>query len=282
MTKGEVARRNHLSNEYREFQQTASPSGTPTLPDKISADTVRAYETLTLDTAPALIEATIDGWRLRASGTDTRRSNSATCVEPSSVAPAVTIAAIEQWFDAHKQERVFRMTDQLSPPGMDAQLESMGYARQVDCHFMTRALHELGGVDDAGIEAVGLDAGTRLLHTLTQMDPVMADVELHRQQLWQGDQRFVILQIDGEPAAIGLARIEDSHMGIFSMHTPVAHRGRGYARRIIAALSHWGAVRGAHTAFLQVEADNATAVSVYQKAGFVPAYSYWHRIRSIR
>ena len=253
--------------------------------DKISADTVRRYETLTLNTAPALIEATIDGWRLRASGTDTRRSNSATCLAPSSVPLDTTIAAIEQWFEARNQERVFRMTHALSPPGMDAMLESMGYARQVDCHFMTRALVALNGaggvdaVDDADIEAVPLDVGTRLLHTLKQMDPVKAGVELQRQQLWQGEQRFLILKIGGEPAAIGLARIEDGHMGIFSMHTQAAHRGRGYARRIMVALSHWGAARGAHTAFLQVEADNPVALSVYQNAGFVAAYSYWHRIR---
>lgn len=253
------------------------------MPHKISADTVRRYETLTLNTAPAMEEATIDGWRLRASGTDTRRSNSATCLAPSSDPLDTTIVAIEQWFEARKQERVFRMTHQLSPPGMDARLESMGYTRQVDCHFMTCALTTLGGIDDvdnAGIEPVSLDVGTRLLHTLKHMDPVKAGVELHRQQRWQGDQRFLMLKIGGEPAAIGLARIEDSHMGIFSMHTQAAHRGRGYARRIIAALSHWGLARGAHTAFLQVEADNPVALSVYQKAGFVPAYSYWHRIRS--
>ena len=255
------------------------------MPDKISADTVRRYETLTLNTAPALIEASIDGWRLRASGTDTRRSNSATCLAPSSVPLEVTIAAIEQWFEAHGQERVFRMTDQLSPPGMDAQLESMGYTCQVDCHFMTRALQALGGAgwvdagDDADIEAVQPDVGTRLLHTLQHMDPVKAGVELHRQQLWQGDQRFLQLTVGGEVVAIGLARIEDGHMGIFSMHTQAVHRGRGCARRIIAALSDWGAAHGAHTAFLQVEADNRVAVSLYQNVGFVAAYCYWHRIR---
>ncbi|MFN6169106.1 MAG: hypothetical protein ACK46J_03580, partial [Burkholderiales bacterium] len=49
-------------------------------------DTIRLYETLTLNTAPTLHEHEIDGWRVRASGTDTRRSNSATCLHPTASA----------------------------------------------------------------------------------------------------------------------------------------------------------------------------------------------------
>jgi GNAT superfamily N-acetyltransferase len=88
-----------------------------------------------------------------------------------------------------------------------------------------------------------------------------------------------MLKADGEPAALGLGRIEQSHLGIFSMHTAAKYRGQGFATALLNALAQWGADEGAHTSFLQAEADNVVAVSAYEKAGFVAAYSYWHRIK---
>jgi predicted GNAT family acetyltransferase len=246
----------------------------------ISAALVRRYEILTLNTAPALTEHTINGWRLRASGTDTRRSNSATCLDHVDAPHYETIDAIEAWFASHRQERVFRMTDLLTPPGMDTALAERGYQYAIDCHFMTRPIAAIKStVSTVPFKEISLEAGTTLLHELKSMDPAKAQIELARQQLWQGKQRFLMLEIDDEPAAIGLGRIEDEHVGIFSMHTAAKFRGQGFAGALLDQLSRWGADEGAHTSFLQVEADNSVAMAVYEKAGFVPAYSYWHRIK---
>jgi GNAT superfamily N-acetyltransferase len=246
-------------------------------------ETVRLYETLTLNTAPTLHEGEIDGWRVRASGTDTRRSNSATCLDPTrAFANDSTIDAIEAWFSAHQQRSVFRLTKALSPPGMDQRLAERGCEYAIDCHFMTRSLAHPGSSalpEAIRISEVSLVEGTTLLHDLKKMDAAKAVTELARQQLWHGSQRFLTLHVDGALAAIGLGRIELGHMGIFSMHTVDAYRGRGYAQLVIDALCGWGAAAGAHTEFLQVEADNKPAKALYKRAGFVPAYSYWHRIK---
>jgi RimJ/RimL family protein N-acetyltransferase len=246
-------------------------------------ETVRLYETLTLNTAPTLHEGEIDGWRVRASGTDTRRSNSATCLDPTrAFANDSTIDAIEAWFSAKQQAAVFRLTKALSPNGMDQRLAERGYEYAIDCHFMTRPIAGPGAAalpKPLRMSEVSLVEGTTLLHDLKKMDAAKAVTELARQQLWHGSQRFLTLHVDGALAAIGLGRIELGHMGIFSMHTVDAYRGRGYAQLVIDALCGWGAAAGAHTAFLQVEADNKPAKALYKRAGFVPAYSYWHRIK---
>jgi len=250
-------------------------------------DTIRLYETLTLNTAPTLHEHEIDGWRVRASGTDTRRSNSATCLHPTASAALggtvdATIDAVEAWFAAKQQAAVFRLTKALSPPGMDQRLAERGYHYAINCHFMTRSLAHPGALalpKELHISEVSFPEGTQLLHGLKKMDAAKASTELVRQQLWQGRQRFLMLQVDGVLAAIGLGRIEMGHLGIFSMHTVDVFRGRGYAQLVVEALCAWGAAAGAHTAFLQVEADNAPAMSLYKRAGFVPAYSYWHRLK---
>ena len=250
----------------------------------LSLAQLRRYEQLTLSTAPALVEATIDGWRVRASGTDTRRSNSATCLDACAVPLENTISAIEQWFDAQRQETVFRMTAALSAPGMDDMLAARGYQRRLETILMTRALTnaDVQPPDSTALAVISLETGLAWLHALTQLDAAKAAAELRRQQRWQGGQCCLGWRVDGELAAIGLGRIEDGYLGVFSMQTGLLFRGRGYAGRILKALCSWGAGHGAQVAFLQVDAGNTAAQALYQKAGFVPAYSYWHRIRTIR
>jgi ribosomal protein S18 acetylase RimI-like enzyme len=81
----------------------------------------------------------------------------------------------------------------------------------------------------------------------------------------------------GAPAAIGAAAVEGDWVGIFAMRTAPAHRRHGLARRILRALLAWSRTEGASHAWLQVEADNASAISLYVSAGFREAYrySYW-------
>lgn len=80
---------------------------------------------------------------------------------------------------------------------------------------------------------------------------------------------------DGEPAqAIGLSVIVQDQAAIFLMRTHPAHRRKGLARRVLSGLLRWASAKGATGAFLQVEADNAPAVSLYKAAAFKSVYSY--------
>jgi N-acetylglutamate synthase len=56
-------------------------------------------------------------------------------------------------------------------------------------------------------------------------------------------------------------------------------RGRGLASAILASLLTWAWERGAHHAYLQVDADNHRAMSVYRRFGFATAYTYHYRAR---
>jgi N-acetylglutamate synthase len=80
---------------------------------------------------------------------------------------------------------------------------------------------------------------------------------------------------DGDAAqAIGLCVIVEGQAGIFLMRTHPAHRRKGLARRVMAGMFGWARENGASGAFLQVEADNAPAISLYQAAAFKSVYSY--------
>ncbi len=74
--------------------------------------------------------------------------------------------------------------------------------------------------------------------------------------------------------------MEGKLAGIFGMVTAVAHRGRGVASAIVAKLLRDARVAGAEMAYLQVEADNASARRAYSKFGFKDCYAYWYRAPS--
>jgi ribosomal protein S18 acetylase RimI-like enzyme len=86
-----------------------------------------------------------------------------------------------------------------------------------------------------------------------------------------------VLTLDGEPAAAGRGVVDSGWLGIFNMATLPAFRRRGAASAILAALAKWASSLGATNSYLQLEADNAAAPALYEKAGFTTAYeySYW-------
>ena len=77
--------------------------------------TTRRLEELTLNTSPAIHQSLYDGWLLRASGTDTRRANSATVMQLSTLPLEEKIAYVEAWYRRHGQSAIFRLTEALAP-----------------------------------------------------------------------------------------------------------------------------------------------------------------------
>lgn len=68
------------------------------------------------------------------------------------------------------------------------------------------------------------------------------------------------------------------------MRTDQAFRGRGLAERVLASVAAAATQRGIEKAFLQVEKVNASARSLYRRAGFETAwsYDYWTQPESNR
>ena len=67
--------------------------------------------------------------------------------------------------------------------------------------------------------------------------------------------------------------------GIFLMRTAPEARRQGLARGILTALLARSAEWGVRTAFLQVEADNASAIALYKSEGFsaLSTYRFWRK-----
>lgn len=241
------------------------------------------YEELTLNTAPALFEAHIDGWVVRASGTDTMRSNAATCLTRGSTAFDSSYERICDWYARHQQAPAFRLSP-LADPSVAPFLLARGFVAKDEAQFMVA---EIGRVESAAsVEfAAEIPAGTRLvertvadcmneIHRIKQIIEPAAGLELERQARWRGAERAVALRSINGTLSFGLARIEAQHAGIFNLRTAPRQEGKGYARLVMQDLLRWASEQGARHAFLQVEVSNSRAIALYERAGFRTAYVY--------
>ena len=74
--------------------------------------------------------------------------------------------------------------------------------------------------------------------------------------------------------AKGRAVYHDDWVGITNVWVSPAHRRRGLSLVVVGALLEWAAERGAGTAYLQVRGDNAGALGLYERLGFLTHHSY--------
>lgn len=253
-------------------------------PSPVVVQDIRRLEELTLNTSPCLNQRLYDGWVLRASGTDTRRANSVTALYSSQLPLPEKILACEAWYRLQRQAAIFRLTDALAPEGLDGMLAQRGYSREVETFVMTADLFSLPAPDgDApnGFRVVerSVVQGSADLHALKGTRSPLVERDMKRQTLWKGEQTFLAIEHAGDIQCCGMARRDGDHVGIFSMYTAEKQRGKGFATRLVGRLVEWGKARGAHTAFLQVDVANQSALRVYAKFGFKPRYRYWHRIQ---
>ena len=85
--------------------------------------------------------------------------------------------------------------------------------------------------------------------------------------------------VDGEvafatiaDAAVGrgaVTTVDSGRLGVSAVRVVEEQRRRGHARTLCAALLAWGGERGATRAYVQVLADNATAITLYESMGFI-------------
>ena len=250
-----------------------------------TAKEIRRLEELTLATSPAIHQWLYDGWVLRASGNDVRRANSASAFFPSSIALEEKIVVVEDWYRQHGQGAMFRLNDILTPPELDGLLAQRGYTREMDTFMMTLQLSDLKAVPEvpAGLRVVERSSvdGIADVHQLKGSSATMAERDAARQSLWRGAERYLALKSINGLLGCGMARVQNGHVGIFTMRTAEKSRGKGYASLLVAQLLAWGRSQGAHAAFLQVDQANDVAVRVYRRFGFAPRYGYWQRVQAV-
>jgi ribosomal protein S18 acetylase RimI-like enzyme len=221
-----------------------------------------------------------DGWLLRASPGRAKRARSVNALAAGRLPLAEKLAHVEAFYRRAALPPVYRITPYTQPAALDAVLADAGYAAADESRVMWRPLDGLAAAPTAAaLRELGVDDFVAAVGRLRDSPAAIVAAERERIGHCALPARF-LAWVDGDRiVACGCVLIDADAAGIFNMVTAADARGRGHATLILAALLTAARNAAARVAYLQVDAANAPARRLYQRAGFTDRYAYWYRAR---
>lgn len=198
--------------------------------------------------------------------------------------PDLTTEPLGEWTLRHSSTSTARRANSVLAFGSSGVDED--YERVVD-FYADRTGRPIAAVlpdsdEDALFRGHGWVLESNDADTLFQLAPVaqaMRAVASRRASLapqppatYDGDGDVVTIRLGDR--ARGTAAYGDDWVGFRGIEVPPEHRRQGLGLAVMAALLDWGAERGATTAYLQVLGDNAPALALYERLGFVTHHAY--------
>ncbi len=272
----------------------------PTQPTAPSSTRRVALRASTLEMAlrsgwPASHDVEQHGWALRVGDGYSKRANSVwplageasdSTQQPDAVR-AARIEAAEARYAAAGLPCVFRLTDAVPTPQLEAALAARHYLLADPTQVLTRELTDTTDTTNTAAPAnfkllsapqwtaeharlAGLSARDARRHAalLGRMlrPPIFGAITRHSDQR---PQRIV---------AVGLAVITADCVGVFSVVTDPTARRAGHGRALMTGLIHEAGRHGGRIMYLGVLDQNQAARRLYDALGFAPAYRYWYRV----
>lgn len=225
---------------------------------------------------PARVTHRIGGWRLYASDGQTGRANTCWTLEDPGMGAGPAIDAVQAWYGAHGLPPRFKTTDiACAPAELTYALADRGYHVATETVVMTGKIPEPPqSSPDAVVSERPDEAFRAVLFEALYRDTADADERWQTLNRIQAPVFFARIDAGGAPAAIGACAVDGDWAGLSVMRTSPAHRRQGLAARIVVALLARAHAAGARRLYLQVEAQNAGAIALYQRCGFAKAYGY--------
>lgn len=229
-------------------------------------------------------EDRLGGWRLRAAGGFTGRANSALAVGDPGLPLAAAAAAVHRWYAARGLPTMISVPYPCGRPEdteVDRFLAGAGWTVRSGAATVmtapTMAIARTAPPDQvpATFAAEPDDAWLARYHYRGQPDLPPAARQVLRSAPWQA---FGSVREDGVTLAIGRVAVAQGWAGLTAIEVDPAHRRRGLARALTAALAAQATDRGAHHLYLQVEDGNAPARALYHRLGFTDHHGYHYRV----
>ena len=228
-------------------------------------------------------EEPLGGWRLRAAGGFTGRANSVLAVGHPGLPLDAAAAAVRRWYTARGLATMISVPYPCGRPedsGVDRFLAGAGWTVRPGAATVMTAAAAIAGIAAPGqfrvdIDAEPDDAWLARYHYRGQPDLPPAARQVLRSAPWQA---FGSVRVDGVTLAIGRVAVSRGWGGLTAIEVDPAHRRRGLARTLTAALAAQAAARGAGHLYLQVEDGNAAARALYHRLGFTDHHGYHYRV----
>jgi GNAT superfamily N-acetyltransferase len=227
----------------------------------------------------------VDGWLVRFSPGKAKRAR---CIQAVAAGRMSVDAKLERCLALYAKVGLrpyVRVTPFSQPEGLDAKLAVLGMERIDDTRVMVAALESgsaaiVDARDVAGVRLEQCDSDSYAEWVGAQRGSSAAERMAHAERLRASPVDYrasLLIDSTGTPVAGGQVAIEADLVGLYDVFTAESARGRGLARTLCGRMLRRAASEGVRTAYLQVEASNATARRVYQGLGFADAYAYHYR-----
>jgi ribosomal protein S18 acetylase RimI-like enzyme len=227
---------------------------------------------------PCPDETILGGWLIRASGGQTRRTNSVNPLPGERADVSAIVDAARAIYSGMGQPLIFRVP--TIAQGVDAQLDRLGFgppeAETITLHATLRDCpRDAAGSAQAGpLDAEWLAARA----SLSGWEPEVMQVYQHMLGQIACPAVFASVRGEGRIVAVAYGAIAHGLLVIESVITNPPHRRQGHGRQVVAALLNWAQAQRVDEACLQVVADNAPALALYRGLGFArELYRYHYR-----
>ncbi|GAA1109379.1 GNAT family N-acetyltransferase [Kitasatospora arboriphila] len=227
---------------------------------------------------PAVEQERLGAWVLRASAGFTRRANSVQALGDPGRPLARALDEVRAWYAARSLPAYVEVLEPGSPGDLAAELARLG-AGQAETLFRTAPLAPLARAAAASHGRVRLSR-TADARWMSRYRRVSADTAVERaaaEVLHGGPSVWFATVPDpdgGAPLAIGRAVVDGPWAGFSAIEVDPSARRSGLGTAVMAVLAARAAEEGASGAYLQVEAENAGAIALYDGLGFTTSHTY--------
>lgn len=229
---------------------------------------------------PAFEQIDRGRWLLRFAAGYTKRANSVNVLGHNEGSIAEEVTHCEGHYIQRRMPCIFRLISFIDNSEIEAVLDSRGYYLGEQSLVLLQALEGKRFFSDSLVRFQAepwMDVYYRLSGKSAQ------DADKHMQMIKsiQGKNLLVVLRKYGREVSCGLGVICGRFFGIFDIVTHPDHRNRGYGKELISGMLSWAISEGAGTAYVQVVAENAPAIRLYNQLGYEQGYKYHYRIQNV-
>jgi N-acetylglutamate synthase len=239
---------------------------------------------------PALEQMELPYGVLRYARGVSRRSNSLSIYPECDANGVELISRAEKFFKARQLDSIIRVLDKEAKASCDFQsldnlLEAHSYRLEAPTKLMVMSLTPLATIarDDIGtIKQLSLEDWLHHWYEFSEQNSSNFQTHLKMMGGIPAPHCFAVIKDKhGHIVSCGMAVKSGKGVGLSCIATAKAQRGKCYGKALLNKLTHWSAEQDASYCFLQVESENTSAISLYNKAGFTKLYSYWYRVKSL-
>lgn len=240
---------------------------------------VRRFEAAGFRAWPAASVHYDGAWLIRLTpGHPAKRLNSVNPLDPGDFDDLdARIARAAAAFRAQGRTLTFRLSP-LAPSELGRHFDAAGWRSLSPSLVMRRPLDD--ALVETAIDQIPMRDVSRFIRAALSaqgisniLKPALADIIA----AIEPEAGLFAIESDGEAMSTAICVQDGDLAGLFEVATAAHVRGQGFGRRIVLSALKWAWLRGARIAWLQVEADNRAARSLYESIGFRELYRYHYR-----